>query len=214
MRDRRNVSMKIQPHPHFDRLRRRVAAAETVDAWNGRIYRCVELAWARPEYLISGEGTRKHGSRWMQPGITEVVHAASTEALALRESRAILDYYGIERPRLTPRVSVELEIGLQRVLKLTRAEELLSPYSGEELLSEDWRKLNHQGRESLAQAVGRAAWECHYEGLWVPSVRDRRCRNLIWFPGSLEKESRCEISGQKELEKWITDPHADLQNFD
>jgi hypothetical protein len=50
--------------------------------------------------------------------------------------------------------------------------------------------------------------------LWVPSVRDRRCRNLIWFPGSLEKESRCEISGQKELEKWITDPHADLQNFD
>lgn len=203
--------MTIADHPRFARLLIDVRNAKEICAWRGTVFRCVELRWARPNYLVTGEGTRRHGSRWMRPAVTEVVHAASTESLALKESRRNLSYYAIGKPLPAPRASVGMELHLRKVLDLRQPERAMPTLILEELLSEDWRKLNAGGRESLGQAVGRAAWEAGLEGLLVPSAVDRRSRNLIWFPGSLGTGSGCVVSGRTELEQWLVDPHADLQ---
>lgn len=197
--------MQIAPHPQYDRLRRLIAASHPGQRCYRRAYRCVELPWARPKYLVSGEGTRRFGGRWMRRGITEVVHAASTEALALKEARGAFAFYGIGRPRARPRVSVELEVRLEEMLDLAASPGVLGPFTIEEMLGEDWRSLNAGGRESLSQAAGRAAWECGFTGLVVPSARDRRARNLVWFPSNLSGGSVVEISGRTDLERWLAD---------
>lgn len=197
--------MNLAFHPQSERLQGLIGGAECTTPWKGRVYRCVELAWARPSYLVSGEGTRRFGGRWMSPGTTEAVHAATSEALALKESGGIFGNYGINRPRATPRVSVELTVSLSQIWAITRAAEVLAPGLLDELLCEDWRTCNQHGQESLGQALGRLVWEGGLEGLLVPSARDRRGRNLIWFPSALADDSVVEISGRTDLEQWLAD---------
>ena len=100
-------------------------------------------------------------------------------------------------------MSVELLVELQQVIDLRKLREILDSPTIEELLGEDWEKLNSSGVETLAQAVGRAIHDLGYEGLIAPSAKDRRGRNLIWFPDQLLSESRISISGEKQLEQWL-----------
>lgn len=117
----------LKPHPAYKRLfdELKKSGEKLKSQWKAPVYRCVELQWAHPEYLISGDGTRKHGSRWIQPNYSRVVHAASTETIALKESRRVYDYYGIQKPRKNPRVSVELIVELQQLVDLTKLKEVL-----------------------------------------------------------------------------------------
>ena len=55
-------------------------------SWKRPVYRCVDPGWARPEHLISGEGSRKNGSRWMPPGQERVVYGSSSEIWASKGS--------------------------------------------------------------------------------------------------------------------------------
>jgi RES domain-containing protein len=199
------VPKAILPHPAYKRIFSilKVSPKELVTEWNGPVYRCVELEWARPEYLISGEGTRHKGSRWMQPNYCKAVHAASTETIALKESRRVYDYYGIHKPKNNPRVSVELHAQLSALLDLTRLHKVIDSPTIQEMLSEDWEKLNARGNETLAQAFGRAIRDLNYEGLIAPSSRDQRGRNLIWFPDDLRASSHIEISGKEKLKQWL-----------
>ncbi|MDQ8194732.1 RES family NAD+ phosphorylase [Coraliomargarita sp. SDUM461004] len=199
------MPIPLKPHPTYKRLLAELKreGEKLKSRWEAPVYRCVELKWARPKYLISGEGTRQRGSRWMRPNNSRVMHAASTETLALKESRQAYDYYGIHKPRQNPRVSVELLVELQQVIDLRKLREILDSPTIEELLGEDWEKLNSSGVETLAQTVGRAIHDLGYEGLIAPSAKDRRGRNLIWFPDQLLSESRISISGEKQLEQWL-----------
>ena len=199
------VLKPILPHPAFKRIfsTLKISPKELMAEWNQPVYRCVELGWARPEYLISGEGTRHKGGRWMQPNYGKVVHAASTETVALRESRRVYDYYGIDKPKKNPRVSVELHALLSNLLDLTKLHKVIDSPTIKELLSEDWEKLNARGKETLAQAFGRTIFDLKYEGLIAPSARDQRGRNVIWFPSQLRKDSLIEITGKDKLEQWL-----------
>jgi hypothetical protein len=75
--------------------------------------------------------------------------------------------------------------------------------ASDDLLNEDWQKINTGGFENLSQALGRAVWQCGFEGLIAPSARDKRGRTLIWFPDHLQSGSFVSITGKAELEKWI-----------
>lgn len=193
------------PHPAFKRIfsTLKISHKELIAEWNHPVYRCVELEWARPEYLISGEGTRHKGSRWMQPNYCKVVQAASTETIALRESRRVYEYYGIDKPKKSPRVSVEVHAQLSNLLDLTKLHKVIDSPTIKELLSEDWEKLNARRKEALAQAFGRIIFDLDYEGLIAPSARDQRGRNVIWFPSKLRKTSLIEITGKNKLEQWL-----------
>jgi len=195
----------IQPHPRYRELfaQIRSVAQEWTREWSRPVYRAVELQWARPEFLISGQGTMRHGGRWIRPGVTAVVHAASTEHLALKESRRPFTHYAIKKPRKKPRVIVEIEVALQRIADLSMLEKSLSWPLLDELIGEDWDKINARGMETLAQALGRALFELDFEGLAAPSARDRRGRNLIWFPDNLRPASRLRIASETELKRWL-----------
>ncbi len=197
--------LPIKLHPAFKRILAELKKSQHfLEAnWQDPAYRCVGLEWARPEYLISGEGTRRHGGRWMQPNYCKVVHVASTEAIALKESRRVFNYYGIRKPGNNPRVSVELNVRLKHLIDLTKLASVTDSPSIVEMLKEDWEKLNASGVETIAQAFGRAIHSLNYEGLIAPSSLDARGRNLIWFPTQLLSDSRIEIVGQEELKQWL-----------
>ena len=139
----------------------------------------------------------------MQPNYCRVVHAASTEAIALKESRSAYDYYGIQKPKNNPRVSVELIAKLHRLVDLTQLKTIVDSPTISEMLDEDWGKLNDNCIESNAQALGRAIFELNFEGLIAPSSKDRRGRNLIWFPEQLYSKSQIEIVGQEKLKQFL-----------
>jgi hypothetical protein len=69
----------------------------------------------------------------------------------------------------------------------------------EELLSEDWRKMNGGQKESRSQALGRAVAGLG-EGILAPS-RIRTGKNLVIYPRSLKPESRIEVLGEADLPK-------------
>lgn len=83
-------------------------------------------------------------------------------------------------------VSVELIAKLHRLVDLTQLKTIVDSPTISEMLDEDWGKLNDNCIESNAQALGRAIFELNFEGLIAPSSKDRRGRNLIWFPEQLE----------------------------
>lgn len=139
----------------------------------------------------------------MRLGETPVVHGASSEGIALKESRRTFEYFGIKRPRNYPRVSVEMEASFSHLANLTQIESVLDWPSLNDLLEEDWQKINAGGFENLSQALGRALWQSGFEGLIAPSARDRRGRTIIWFPAGLKSGSSISIVGKADLENWI-----------
>ena len=195
----------IKLHPAYKRILAELKKSQHFlkMQWQGPAYRCVSLKWAHPEYLISGEGTLRHGGRWMQPNYCKVVHAASTEAIALKESRRVFDYYGIRKPASDPRVIVELNVRLKQLIDLTKLESVVDSPPIVEMLKEDWEKLNASRVETIAQAFGRAIHSLNYEGLIAPSSRDARGRNLVWFPKQLLPDSQIEIVGQEKLKQFL-----------
>ena len=57
-------------------------------------YRSTTPEYAKEADLITGEGSRLHGSRWNPPGIA-AVSASFTPETAMEESLAHFRYYGI-----------------------------------------------------------------------------------------------------------------------
>jgi RES domain-containing protein len=201
----RDMTALLKDHPRYRDLLAllKPVAKELAREWSGRVFRCVELPWGRPEYLISGEGTMRHGGRWMRPNMTPVVYAAGSEAIALKESRRPFDYFGIRRPRQNPRVLVEIDIHFTNLADLRSLDRLTDWPALEELLNENWEKVNSTGAETLSQAVGRALFSLRFEGLLVPSSRDRRGLNVIWFPENLGRQAKLTISGESDLNRWL-----------
>ncbi len=138
----------------------------------------------------------------MRRGLTPTVYASSSETIALKEALHNFGRYGI-KPRQKPRVLIDIEIELSSLVPMLPLLENLTWPSLKELLEEDWEAVNASGVESLSQAFGRALWELGYEGLRVPSARDRRGQNLIWFPERLKPNSKVTIVGEAELDRWI-----------
>lgn len=196
----------MAPHSRFDDLQQILADhGDTLRRkWKGTVYRCVIPRWARPEHLVSGKGALKFGGRWMRAGVTPAVYAATTESVALKESKGTFAHFAITRPTAGPRVIVDLEAALDRVFDLTDPARIPDRLPVEQMLDEDWEAENATGRETLAQAFGRALVNEQFSGLLVRSARDRRGRNLIWFPRNFRKGESVRIIGENELDRWIT----------
>ena len=139
----------------------------------------------------------------MRSGVTPAVYAASSEAIALKESRRPYWHFGIKKPLSQPRVIVEIKADLECVADLSSIDQIIPWPKLDELLSEDWEGINTKGAETLSQTLGRALFDLNFAGLVVPSARDRRGRNLIWFPQNFSGNDVIKISGEAELDEWI-----------
>lgn len=64
-----------------------LALVEQASPLEGEFFRSVELAYAHPDDVVSGEGTRLYGGRFVRPGL-RAVYGSVDEETAFRESAA------------------------------------------------------------------------------------------------------------------------------
>jgi len=83
-------------------------------------YRSATPEYAQQTDLLTGEGSRLHGSRWNPPGIA-AVYASLTPETAMEESLAHFRYYGIALHVAMPRifVAVAMQVKLSKIVDLT-----------------------------------------------------------------------------------------------
>ena len=87
-----------------------IAAASPLE---GEFFRSVEIAYAHPDDVVSGEGTRLYGGRFVKSGM-RAVYGSADEETALRESSARTSRLAgrsgialIEYPRITYVIAVK-----------------------------------------------------------------------------------------------------------
>lgn len=113
-------------------------------------------------------------------------------------------YYGWSSDMLRPRVRVAVTVRLRKLMKLAgKARAGPAGVMFPELLTEDWRKVNDAGKESLSQAFGRAAHQAGAEALLAPSAVGAGALNLVIFVENLLPESAILIENQTELDRWL-----------
>ncbi len=195
--------MNIKPNPAFDRLREVIADNPALfQPWKGAAYRVTTLDYPTAQSILLGQGSFLHGGRWNAMGSFRAVYGSTEDTVAVAESRATADYLHIPVPFRTPRLLVAIEFSLGTVLDLTsaRIREKLG-VSGDELLAEDWRKVQEEGRESLTQAVGRAVFASNGEGLLVPSARVASAINVVYLPQHRPYSSEVTVLGWEKLDR-------------
>ena len=155
-------------------------AAVLARPWTDDVFRATAPEWATAEHLLSGLGGIVAAGRWNAMGAFRVIYASLTPEGALAEALARARHRGIADSSAMPLVVSALRVRLAAVLDL-RTEEVGDPLavSSGALAQEDWRAATAGGRESLSQAVGRAAHAAGLEGLIVPGVA---VANLLIFP--------------------------------
>jgi len=198
--------VKTKPNPRYDvfvtelgKFKRRFSE------WDGVAFRAAPLEFARLRKLLDGKGGLRWGGRWLVAARSRAVNLSTTHEAAIKESNANFTYHNFALSDLKPKVIVAVRLKLKRVVDLTAARGVRAqPWLLlDELLAEDWRKINDTGHESQSQAFGRAARDLGAEALLVPSARVRGGVNLIYFPESVASPTRIEILGAEDLARWI-----------
>jgi RES domain-containing protein len=155
-------------------------AAVLARPWTEDVFRATAPEWATAEHLLSGLGGIVAAGRWNAMGAFRVIYASLTPEGALAEALARARHRGIADSSAMPLVVSALRVRLAAVLDL-RTEEAgdALAVSPDALAREDWRAAAAGGRESLSQAVGRAAHAAGLAGMIVPGVA---AANLLILP--------------------------------
>jgi hypothetical protein len=133
------------------------------------------------------------------------VNLSTAQETAVKESSVSFTYYNFAPGDVRPKVLVGVRLRLAKVLDLVDPRGLrMLPWIGlEELLAEDWRKVNDAGHEALSQALDRAMRAAGAEGLLAPSARVPDGINVVYFPDSLAASSKVAILGEEELKRRL-----------
>ena len=97
------------------------ALVEQVSPLDGEFFRSVELAYGHPDDVISGEGTRLFGGRFVKPEVP-AVYGSGDEASAFRESAARLNRLagrGGARFTAYPRITYVIAVRVATLVDLT-----------------------------------------------------------------------------------------------
>lgn len=198
--------MKVRANPCYDVFLANLRSLRpSFVKWKGIAFRATPLPHAHAVTLLDGRGSLQAGGRWSVAGTFRAVNLSTSQETAVKESSASFTYYNFAPSDVRPKVLVGVRLRLTRVLDLVdpRGPRTLPWIGLEELLAEDWRKVNDAGHEALSQALGRAAYACGAEGLLAPSARVAGGINVVYFPDSLAASSAAEILGEDELHRWL-----------
>jgi len=180
--------------------RRLKAAPEIFQPFNGTIYRVTTLRYRRPDEILLGEGSYRNGGRWNAIESFRAVYGSMDDVTALKESKANAEYANLPYPFRETRLVVAVELSLSRIIDLTASNTLKAlDLVEEELRTEDWRKVQEQGFESLTQALGRAVFEARGEGLLAFSARVAKAINVAYFPQNKLRGSEARLCRAQEL---------------
>lgn len=194
----------LKPHPRrSDLLEALERSKKFFQPMQVTAFRSVELQYARSSHLMDGKGSLTHGSRWNPPKAFRTVSLCLEPLGADQEAMRRAAYYGWTSDLLKPRVRVAVSLRLQSVLCMKQKAAPGTQMLIQELLSEDWRKVNDSGKESLSQAMAWAAREMGAEGLLVPSAAVESSLNVVVFVDRLRPGSAIKIESQEDLDRWL-----------
>ncbi len=161
-------------------------------------FRAAPLEFSRLANLLDGVGSFQFGGRWSAAGSFPAVNLSLTQEGAIDESGAVFSYYNFSAHDVKPKVIVGVRLRLDKVVDLRRLRSK-KWLSLDELVGEDWRKVNDSGYESESQAMGRAIQAVGAEALITPSARIANVVNLFFFPKSLTRAGNVQILGKEEI---------------
>jgi RES domain-containing protein len=191
----------LKPNRAFVEFSRRLKEArEIFQPWKGTIYRVTTLKYREPRIILLGEGSYRNGGRWNAIESFRAVYGSVDDVTALKESKANAEYANLPYPFCETRLIVAVNVSLLRVVDLTASDTLKAlDVTEEELHTEDWRKVQEQGFESLTQALGRAVFEARGEGLLAFSARAAKAINVAYFPHNKLRGSEVRLCQAQEL---------------
>jgi len=191
----------LKPNRAFVEFSRRLKKApEIFQPWKGTIYRVTTPRYRDPRIILFGEGSYRNGGRWNAIGSFRAVYGSADDVTALKESKANAEYANLPYPFREPRLIVAVDVSLSRFVDLTSSETLkLLNVTEEELRTEDWRKIQEQGFESLTQSLGRAVFDAKSEGLLAFSARVAKAINIAYFPQNKLRGSEVRLCQAQEL---------------
>jgi RES domain-containing protein len=94
---------------------------ESASPLEGQFFRSVELAYGHPDDVISGEGTRLYGGRFVKPGM-RAVYGSADEETAFKESAARFNRLagrGGARFTAYPRITYVIAVRIATLVDLT-----------------------------------------------------------------------------------------------
>ena len=118
---------------------------------------------------MSGEGSHRAGGRWNYPGVFHAVYCASSPELANTEFFAGCESAGLPKEKMMPVIGKPVRVKLDRVLDLR--DHIILRRLGirvRDMREDPWRHATDQSKESLCQAIGRAAYQNRAEALLAP----------------------------------------------
>ena len=168
-------------------------------------FRSAGVKYANEQDLISGDGASAVGGRWNRRGI-RAIYLSLDPITAVQESYQEFLKYGFKAADIRPRVMAGVKVQVKRLLDLTdpKSRRTLG-FSLAELIDEDWQAIQSAGEESWTQTIGRGALLAGFEGLIVPSARNRIGKNLVLFPVAISRSSSIELLAKDELPPHPTD---------
>jgi RES domain-containing protein len=198
--------MKVKPNPRYAAFLAGLNKTKPrFSKWQGIAFRAAPLEFARLAKLLDGLGGLRFGGRWSASGTFRAVNLSLTRETAVQESGAHFTYYNFPSSDVSPKILVGVRLTLGKAIDLTNPQGIRKqPWLRlDELLAEDWRKVNDAGHESQSQALGRAAHNIGAEALLAPSARVPGGMNLVYFPESLLDRGKVQVLGQEDLERWL-----------
>ncbi|WP_417385549.1 RES family NAD+ phosphorylase [Gimesia sp.] len=162
-------------------------------------FRSAGVKYANKADLISGNGASYFGGRW-NPQSLRAIYGSLSVQTAVSESYQTFNKFGFDKQSIRPRVIAGFEFKVKSLLDLTDSSVRRKlGFSLTELLEEDWQAIQDQGEESWTQAIGRGAYLSGFQGLLVPSARDRQGQNVVIYPDSIVTPSYIKLIAEDDL---------------
>jgi len=174
----------MNPHkdfPHFFNVLKNNPALFT--PWKDDVFRQGLPRWMSLPYRFTGVGSVLAGARWSVQRLMPAVYASTDLATLSAEAYYKSRRYGWTAAQFQPQLVVNMRWELQSVVHLTTVAMLKAlGVTRKEIVSCDWCAEQAAGRESVTQAIARAAFENLVEGLVVPSARRTGGVNIVYYP--------------------------------
>jgi RES domain-containing protein len=195
--------MRVRPNRRYKEFAARLRSLESrVTPWRGITFRSVNLDYASPARVLSGEGSLAAGGRWNAPGAFPVVYSSTRPGTAIEEAFQLAADFQLAPEDLKPRVTCGIQWELSSVFDLT-ARGFPAWLKLWEWMREDFTKINDRGRETLCQAFGRAVRNSGITGMLCPSVRIKNGINLVVFRDRMRKTDATRVLGEAALKKHL-----------
>jgi RES domain-containing protein len=147
-------------HADFPKFFKALSEPALFTAWKGDVVRQSIPRWLSEPYRFTGAGSLLAGGRWTVQRLMPTVYASTEPDTLHAEAYYKARRYGWTRADFNAQLIIGMHWELQAVLDLTSAEILrLLKVKKSEILQCNWSAEQKAGRESLTQAIARAAFE-------------------------------------------------------